>query len=70
MSTEKGKPDGGAKIIAGLDEALAWARGSGTAHITFPGQPGREMTRDEYEAEKVRLEQTKTPATAGSGRAG
>ena len=52
--------DDGQRIINGLDEALAWAKGETSATILIPGQPARVMTRQEYEdgrAEIARLEQ-------------
>jgi hypothetical protein len=43
------KRDGGARILQGLDDALAWARGGTRVMVHLPGQPGRMMTRAGYE---------------------
>lgn len=51
--TRKRLNDGGQRILGGLNEALEWAKGNGTAHVTLPGRPGREMTRQEYEMERT-----------------
>lgn len=42
----------GKRIIASLDETIDWVRGKGTMSVHFPGEPGREMTFDEYHAHK------------------
>ncbi len=61
----KRKGDGGDKILRGLDEALAWTRGETAEMVHLPGQPGRLMTRAEYEAAKA---QAPTPTLKREGQ--
>jgi hypothetical protein len=39
-------------IMKGLDEALEWSKGKTKMSVIMPGQKRKQMTRDEYEAEK------------------